>query len=189
MNKGGKDGEDIFASPKVVEVSDRMIAYQQELGYKPTKFIFEPITQSRPGLYTKHSDCKPETAETLKDMLAGCIELEQLIQQLYFLSEDKQLRQFRHQNPIQKTLREELQSSNEIIAALEAENKKLKDIMSKNDTNNREMDDQSGLISKLQQKVSELTLEKDELLRMRKESASQIQELNRKYLSEKEAAT
>lgn len=60
--------------------------------------------------------------------------------------------------------------------------------MSKNDTNNREMDDQSGLIGKLQQKVSELMLEKDEFLRMRKENVSKIQELNRKYLSEKEAA-
>jgi hypothetical protein len=27
MNKGGKDGEDIFASPKVVEVSEKMISY------------------------------------------------------------------------------------------------------------------------------------------------------------------
>lgn len=76
MNKGGKDGEDIFASPKVVEVSEKMISYTQELGYKPTKYIFEPITQSRPGLYTKHDDCKAETAETLKDMLQGCNELE-----------------------------------------------------------------------------------------------------------------
>lgn len=51
---------------------------------------------------------------------------------------------------MQKTLREELQISNENIAALAAENKKLKDIMSKNDTSNREMDDSSGLIVKLE---------------------------------------
>ena len=35
MNKSGKDGEDIYASPKVVEVSDKMNEYVVELGYKP----------------------------------------------------------------------------------------------------------------------------------------------------------
>lgn len=80
FNKAGKEGEDIYASPKVVEVSDKMNGYMSELGYKPTKFIYEPITDSSPGLYTKPNDWKPETAETQKDMLAGVVEMEQLIQ-------------------------------------------------------------------------------------------------------------
>lgn len=92
MNKGGKDGEDIYASLKVVEVSEKMNQYAQELGYKPIRFIYEPVTDLKLGLYTKGQDCKPETAETLKDMIAGTIDLEHLIQQLYLLSEDKKLR-------------------------------------------------------------------------------------------------
>ena len=92
MNKSGKDGEDIYASPKVVEVSDKMNEYVVELGYKPQKFIYDINSISMPGIYTKTSDSKADTAETLKDMVSGVVEVEQLVQQLYFLSEDKKLR-------------------------------------------------------------------------------------------------
>jgi len=54
--------------------------YISELGYKPTKMIFEPITDSKLGLYTKPNDFKPETAETFKDMISGVVEMENLIQ-------------------------------------------------------------------------------------------------------------
>ena len=87
----GKEGEDVYASPKVVEVSEKMNDYVAEMGYKPTKMIFEPISDSKPGLYTKPSDCKPETAETFKDMISGVVEMENLINQLYLFSEDKKL--------------------------------------------------------------------------------------------------
>lgn len=70
-----------------------------------------------------------------------------------------------------------------------AENRKIKDIMSKNDSSSREMDDQTNMIIKLEQKVADLTLEKDEMLRNRKEREAKITELNRKYTTEKESAT
>jgi hypothetical protein len=44
-------------------------------------------------------------------------------------------------NPVQQTLRAEVQTLNEKILELEAENRKIKEIMSKNDTSGREMDD------------------------------------------------
>lgn len=79
LNKSGKEGEDIYASPKVVEVSEKMNSYKADLGRVPTKFIYEPITDSQLGLYTKPNDWKPETAETHKDMLSGVVEMEHLI--------------------------------------------------------------------------------------------------------------
>lgn len=60
--------------------------------------------------------------------------------------------------------------------------------MSKNDNSSREMDDQSAKINRLDQKCSELALEKDELLRGKKEREAKIQELNRKWTQEKESA-
>lgn len=80
MNKSGKDGEDIYASPKVVEVSDKMNSYIVELGYKPVKFIYDIDSIAKPGIYTKTSDSKADTAETLRDMVSGVVEVEQLVQ-------------------------------------------------------------------------------------------------------------
>ena len=108
MNKSGKDGEDIYASPKVVEVNELMNNYLENLGYTPKELIFDIERVSKPGIYTKAFVNKPETADTLKDMIKGTIELEKLIETLYYLSEDKKLRQFRETNPAQKTLRHEL---------------------------------------------------------------------------------
>jgi hypothetical protein len=75
MNKSGKDGEEIYASPKVVEVSELMNTYIEELGYKPIKYIYDINKIAKPGIYTKTSDCKAETAETLRDMVAGVVEV------------------------------------------------------------------------------------------------------------------
>lgn len=60
--------------------------------------------------------------------------------------------------------------------------------MSKNDSQNHEMDDWQSKISKLEAKLSDLTLERDEMLRQRKEREAKISELNRKYKLEKESA-
>jgi len=51
-----------------------------------------------------------------------------------------------------------VQLLNEKILELEAENRKIKEIMSKNDSTGREMDDQSNLINRLQKENNELKL-------------------------------
>lgn len=91
MTKNVKEGEEIYATPKVVEVKEKMNNYELDLGYKPMKMIFDLPTITKPGLYTK-SECKPDCAETLKDMIQGNCEIEELIKRLYFLSEDKKLK-------------------------------------------------------------------------------------------------
>ena len=68
MNKSTRDGDDIYATPKVVEVKEKMNNYELDFGYKPMKLIFDMSTMLKPGLYTK-AECKPECAETLKDMI------------------------------------------------------------------------------------------------------------------------
>ena len=60
--------------------------------------------------------------------------------------------------------------------------------MSKTDTQNHELDDSSSKINKLEAKLADLTIERDEMARQRKERESKIQDLNRKYKLEKESA-
>jgi len=44
VNNDGKEGEDIYASPKVVNIHDKINNYVADLGYKPPRLIYEPIT-------------------------------------------------------------------------------------------------------------------------------------------------
>ncbi len=89
VNNDGKDGEDIYESPKVVEVYAKINQYVSELGYKPPKLIYEPITVQKLGIYTSKQDLKQDTAETLKDMVNQIVEMEQLFQKQLLFTEDK----------------------------------------------------------------------------------------------------
>lgn len=60
--------------------------------------------------------------------------------------------------------------------------------MSKTDTTNHEMDDSSNKVSKLEAKIIDLTNERDDLVRQRKEKEAKMQEINRKWKMEKESA-
>ena len=82
LDIGGKDGESIFAEPKVVEVHDKMNWYQQEYNCTPTRLLYEPIDGTRPGLYTDYSDSsifKLDTCDTLHDSVLGVLEMETLM--------------------------------------------------------------------------------------------------------------
>lgn len=93
----------------------------------------------------------------MQAMILNIIEMEQLIKKSFLFSQDKR-EQFLQNNPVQQTLRAEVQMLNEKILELEAENRKIKEIMSKNDSTGREMDDQSNLINRLQRENNELKL-------------------------------
>ena len=60
--------------------------------------------------------------------------------------------------------------------------------MSKTDTTNHEMDDSSNKVTKLEAKIIDLTNERDDLVRQRKENEAKMQEINRKWKMEKESA-
>ena len=89
LDIGGKEGEAIYASPKVVEIHEKMQTYQQDWGYKPTKLVYESIDSAKPGLYTQQSNWNAETCETLKDCVQSIIEMETLIQQKFLFSDEK----------------------------------------------------------------------------------------------------
>jgi hypothetical protein len=60
--------------------------------------------------------------------------------------------------------------------------------LSKNDSSTREIDDNKARLNKLELLNQALTLERDDLLRSKKDREAKIQELTRKYAVEKENA-
>lgn len=72
----GKEGEETYASPKVVEINNKIAEYVESFRYKPPRLIYEPITVSQPGLYTQANDFRYDTQETLRDMIAEILEME-----------------------------------------------------------------------------------------------------------------
>jgi hypothetical protein len=174
VNNDGKEGEDIYASPKVVEIYDKINSYVAEYGYKPTRYIYEPVVTSKPGIYTAlGNDAKPETAITMQDMIGSVLEMEQLFQkQLLFTVEKK--RQFYENNPVQQTLRQEVQDLHEKIAKMKEEYRQIKIRLDKSDNSNRELDDQTAQLNKKDLQIQALKLEVDEHLRSKKDREAKI---------------
>ena len=76
----GKEGEEVYASPQVVAIHQKLEKYVTDLGYKPPRLIYEPVTLESSlsnGIYTDFmSQFKPNTAESLKEMIMQVIEME-----------------------------------------------------------------------------------------------------------------
>ena len=110
VNTDGKDGEEIYASPKVVNIHALINKYQEQLSYKPPRMIYTPITVERlykekNGIYTQNENSRPNTAESLRDMIAQVTEMETLFQK-QLLFPDTKKKQFFDQNQVQNTLRQ-----------------------------------------------------------------------------------
>ena len=81
VNNDGNNGEETYASPKVVHVHKIMDKYMEELGYKPARLIYQPVTVAniiKNGIYTQNESNQTDTAESLKDMIQQVIEMETL---------------------------------------------------------------------------------------------------------------
>jgi hypothetical protein len=76
VNNDGKEGEEIYASPKVVEINNQILEYVERFRYKPPKLIYEPVTVSNAGIYTQAHDFRQDTCETMKDMIGEILEME-----------------------------------------------------------------------------------------------------------------
>jgi hypothetical protein len=80
VNNDGKEGEEIYASPKVVEINNQILDYVERFRYKPPRLIYEPVTVSKSGVYTQPAQAAQEyrqdTCETMKDMIGEILEME-----------------------------------------------------------------------------------------------------------------
>ncbi len=76
VNNDVKEGEDIYQTPKVVEINNKIAQYVEMYRYKPSRLIYEPPTVSKPGIYTQANDFRYDTLETLKEMVSEMLEME-----------------------------------------------------------------------------------------------------------------
>jgi hypothetical protein len=61
-------------------------------------------------------------------------------------------------------------------------------LISKNDTSGREIDESAQDLARTRAQLTNVELERDELMRSKKDQAAKIQELTRKYAMEKDNA-
>lgn len=127
---------DEFVHLKVVEAIKHITDLKEQLKYVPSKHFFAEVDLETPGPYTLSTD--PNNSETIKDLEALCegfFEMENLIKKNFKLSTEK-LTAFTESNPVQITLREELEAVFKSKSQLEEENQTLKLAL----MNNREND-------------------------------------------------
>lgn len=109
ITSDGKEGEDVYGHQKVVEIFEKISQYKQDYNYLPGKLTYDPITDSSPGVYT--SDGELDTALSLQAMILNIVEMEHLIKKSFLFSEEKRM-QFFQNNPVQQTLRLEVEELN-----------------------------------------------------------------------------
>lgn len=101
--------------------------YKETLHYVPSKLFYKEVDLETQGLYTVNED-GGGTAESIQNLDALCesfIDMENLIKKNFKLSSEK-LMKFTDNNPVQLTLREELEMVYKARNHLEAENQNLK---------------------------------------------------------------
>lgn len=69
VNHSTDGDEEVYAAPVVVKVHDKMHAYVNEMGYKPPRLIYDPVTSAQAGVYNSAGTFRAETSETLKEMI------------------------------------------------------------------------------------------------------------------------
>ena len=118
---------DEFVHSKVVEAIRLITDLKEQLKYVPSKQFYHEVDLDTPGPYTA-SDESQSSAESVQSLEALCksfLEMENLIKKNFKLSHEK-LMAFTESNPVQITLREELEMVYREKIVMEEENKNLK---------------------------------------------------------------
>ena len=103
---------DDFVHSKVVEVMQHIDAMKESLHYVPSKLQFEEVTLETPGLYSYEEAGDPnassETLMNLQALTEAFVDMENIVKKNFKLSAEKKAK-FTDNNPVQMTLREELE--------------------------------------------------------------------------------
>jgi hypothetical protein len=120
---------DEFVHSKVVEAIHRITDYKEQLKYVPTKLFFKEIDLETAGPFTFNGGVESsgvaDLARNLEAVCEGYFQMESLIKKNFKLSSEKLLA-FTESNPVQITLREELEMVYKDKILLDDENKNLK---------------------------------------------------------------
>ena len=141
--------------------------FQEELLYIPTKLEFEEISLDTPG-YFSYSDSGSgntgaDSTDTLDATIHMFVEMENIIKENFMMPKEK-LEQFAMNNPVQCTLRDQVEQLHKDLVELTAKHKKMtENFYSKNnkENENKNQQDQQSKIDSMQTKlmVAEMNLQ------------------------------
>lgn len=166
INPGSStDNDEIYANEKVVETYKTIDMYEKELKYLPSKEDFDEPTEHFQGSYTTlvSSTGETEISKYLDALIENNADMETLIKEKFLFSDEK-IQNFLKTNPVQRTLREQVEELNRKVQMLEETIQRTQDRLSNEDKGQSEMNQLQKKYSDLQDKYSEqvqttLTLE------------------------------
>mmetsp|Transcript_17262 Transcript_17262/g.12336 ORF Transcript_17262/g.12336 Transcript_17262/m.12336 type:complete len:115 (-) Transcript_17262:798-1142(-) len=109
--------------------------FKQKLHYVPTKLFYNEVGLETSGYYSVNNEASSDSTLNLQALIDSWVEMENLIKKNFKLSEEKMLK-FTEVNPVQITLREELELVYKERKQLLEENNNLKMNMIQNKENN-----------------------------------------------------
>ena len=146
---------------KVVECIEQINEYQETLNYKPTKLQFKEVTIETPG-YFNHSESEKsdmcESTLTADAMIENYVDMENLIKKNFMMQSDKK-EQFAVNNPVQMTLREEIEIIYSELNKLKEQNQQLANQFYDNKDDSKGAENQAQQIEKLERQLNIMDIE------------------------------
>jgi hypothetical protein len=118
---------DEYSHQRVVDCFNEINDFQEKFNYKPTKLAFKEVTIETPGYFSlseASTNEKCEATDTMDAMIQNYIDMENLIKKNFMVQSEK-LDKFAKNNPIQMTLREEIEEVNQELNKMKELNRQL----------------------------------------------------------------
>lgn len=103
--------------------------FQEKFSFKPTKLQFREISLETPGYFSYDNGSGTcESTETMDAMIENILDMEELIKKNFLMTIEspEKVKEFYDNNPVQATVREELQGARIEIDDLKRDNQQLK---------------------------------------------------------------
>lgn len=164
---------DEFVHSKVVEAVHRITDFKEQLKYVPTRLFFRELDLDTPGPFSpgaadESAGGAADLARNLEAVCEGFFQMESLIKKNFRLSSEKLLA-FTESNPVQLTLREELELVYKDKTLLDEENKNLKlSLISNRENDSKNLLEMHSHLEKLKTECQVLQLEVEDKNRTNK---------------------
>ena len=139
-----RDNDVIYAAEKVVEVRNRIDEFMATKGYLPKWYTYQSINSEDAGYYTTFSHESEESdggqgndfTQLVEAIIDSNGDMETLIKEKYLFSQEK-IAGFLETNPVQKTLREQVEMLNEMIQELQEKDRLNNERLEKQEKNDQ----------------------------------------------------
>lgn len=102
--------------------------FQDRLSYKPSKLQFSQITLDTPGYFSfDNGSGNCESTDTMDAMIDNFVDMEDLVKKNFLMTQNfpEKIAEFSDNNPVQRTLRDQLELINQEYTALKEKHKQL----------------------------------------------------------------